>query len=151
MKHLKPYNKIYSMIVWCRRIFRCVSVYSCTRVCVCVCPSRVRLSCVYRYVFKRCLKICSHIYHVLRRLFFSTPFFLSFSFSDWYVFATSKGLVLCTFGPRDSIRQLILGAFRVAHPETRELEISARDIVDTYLPPSSTCNSPSSRIVICII
>lgn len=31
MKHLKPYNKIYSMMCGVV-VFRCVSVYSCTRV-----------------------------------------------------------------------------------------------------------------------
>lgn len=87
MKHLKPYNKIYSMmyvVVFC--VWACV-VFSC------------RIKCI-SYVFKRCLKICSHIYHVF--CIFHT--FFVFFFSDRYVFLMSK-ILLCTFGPRDSIRQ----------------------------------------------
>lgn len=83
MKHLKPYNKIYSMmcVVVCERVSR---VYSCHRL------PRVyfgRLS--ISYVFKRCLKICSHIYHVFRIFFLSCILFSSFS-SDRYVFFMSK-------------------------------------------------------------
>lgn len=126
MKHLKPYNKIYSMMCGVV-VFPCVSVYSCNS-----CFASCWIIVCYRYVFKRCLKICSHIYHVFRSFFFHA-FFCLFLFQTDTFFLDEQGLVLCTSGPRDSIRQLILGAY--ARLSRDELEISARDIVDTYLSP----------------
>lgn len=91
MKHLKPYNKIYSMM--------CVIV---SRVCVGVC--RVFVSGLS--VSLTCLKDVSKYAATFIMFFaFFTLFLHVFFFSNRYVFLTSK-IILCTFfEPRDSIRQ----------------------------------------------
>lgn len=84
MKHLKPYNKIYSMMC------SVVVSFMCERVLVYSCP----LSCVIALrVFKSCLKICSHIYHAFRSFFFHAFFIFFFFQTDTFFFfflSTSK-------------------------------------------------------------
>lgn len=89
MKHLKPYNKIYSMMLYVISYFVCVDVCRVFRVWI--------LS-----VSLTCLKDVSK--YAATFIMFFAFFTLFLSFSDRYVFLMSK-IALCTFGPRDSIRQ----------------------------------------------
>lgn len=125
MKHLKPYNKIYSMMCGVV-VFPCVSVYSCNS-----CFASCGIIVCYRYVFKRCLKICSHIYHVFRSFFFHA-FFCLFLFQTDTFFSTSKELV---YVPLD--REIRYGSWFLAltraSPETSLR--SARGISSTHTFP----------------
>lgn len=149
MKHLKPYNKIYSIMCGVVRISVCerVLVYSC-----------FRLVWDYRVLSFTCLKDVSK-YAATFTMFFSQFFFHTFFVFFFFrlirfFFSTSKGLVFMynLWTERFDTAVIILGAYAHLSPRS-PLEDRRAGYRPTHTFPlvRVTRFLFSSRIVICII